>query len=204
MKKVFSLCLCLFVLMGCFMFPYTEVEAYPTNNGEYSIDYVNDLNTKYGLVTESELISMNVNEEATLDFVLRVLARLHYLEGHYNKTIDTLPNDTVKYCIDNGIFDDCLDSYDVPLTRGAFTYLLINAIQNRDMLEINNVSDGAIPDIEVDYFYKDAVYKCYRYGLICGVDSEGTFITERPITVYEVFVVLNRVMNPNLRQMIKM
>ena len=41
MKKVICSILCLAVIMGCFIFPQTDVEAYPTNWGNYSIDYVN-------------------------------------------------------------------------------------------------------------------------------------------------------------------
>lgn len=204
MKKVISLCLCFLLLMGCFIFPKEEVEAYPTNYGEWDIDYVNDLNTKYNLVTEEELNSVDVNDEITLDFVLTLLARLHYTENNSNSDISKVPKDTVKYCVDNGIFDDALDNYNVPLTRGAFVYLLINAIREKDMLEINNISDGVIPDIEADYFYGDAVYQAYRYGLICGVDVQGTFMHETPITVYQTFVVLNRVLNPNLRQSVSL
>lgn len=206
MKKVICSILCLAVIMGCFIFPQTDVEAYPTNWGEYSIDYVNDLDTKYSIVTEDEIqsLSENVNQEIDLGYVLTLMARVHYLENHPKATLSSVPKDTVQYCIDNGIFDDCLENYDVPLTRGAFAYLVTNAIKDKNMLEINNISDGAIPDVESDYFYKDAVYKCYKYGLIGGIDSKGTFDTETPITVYQTFVVLNRVMNPNLRQAVSL
>lgn len=206
MKKVICSILCLAVIMGYFIYPQTKVEAYPTNYGEYSIDYVNDLDVKYGIVTEDEIqaLSENINEEIDLGYVLTLMARVHYLEKHPNVTLKSVPKDTVKYCIDNGIFDDCLENYDVPLTRGAFAYLVTNAIKDKNMLEINNIADGVIPDVESDYFYKDAVYKCYKYGLICGVDGKGTFDTETPITVYQTFIVLNRVMNPNLRQAVSL
>ena len=206
MKKVICSILCLAVIMGCFIFPQTDVEAYPTNWGEYSIDYVNDLDTKYSIVTEDEIqaLSENVNQEIDLGYVLTLMARVHYLENHPKATLSSVPKDTVQYCIDNGIFDDCLENYDVPLTRGAFAYLVTNAIKDKNMLEINNIADGAIPDVEGDYFYKDAVYKCYKYGLIGGIDSKGTFNTETPITVYQTFIVLNRVMNPNLRQAVSL
>lgn len=206
MKKVICSILCLAVMMGCFIFPQTDVEAYPTNWGEYSIDYVNDLDTKYGIVTEDEIqvFSENINQEIDLGYVLTLMARVHYLENHPNATLKSVPKDTVQYCIDNDIFDDWLENYDVPLTRGAFAYLVTNAIKDKNMLEINNIADGAIPDVESDYFYKDAIYKCYKYGLIGGIDSKGTFDTETPITVYQTFVVLNRVMNPNLRQAVSL
>lgn len=200
MKKIICLVLCAVVFVSCFVLPQYDVEAYPTNYGKYSVDYVNDLNTKYGILTDSEIKSLNQDDEITLDMVLTMMARVHYKEKHPNVSISNMPKNTVKYCLDNGILEEGIESYDVPLTRGAFAYLLINAIQEKDMLEINNISDGSIPDVEDDYFYKDEVYACYRYGLICGVDAKGTFKTENTLTVNQAFTVLNRVMNPNLRQ----
>ena len=199
MKKFVNFSLALVLLFVCFVSFSQPAHAYPTNWGEYSIDYVNDLNTKYQIVTQEEIDSINQNEEASLDFVLKLFARIHYLAEHPNSNIKNVPKNYIKYCIDNGIFNDSLENYDVPLTKGAFAEMLINTISNREMLEINVVKDGVIPDIKEDYTYKDAVYKAYRYGFFNGTDSMGTFDHESPIIYNHVFVIANRILNPNLR-----
>lgn len=204
MKRIVCGILCLIMIVGCFAFTKTKVDAYPTNWGNYSVDYMTDLNRKYGLVTEEEIASLNQNDDITLDFVLTLMARVHYKTSHPNVSIVNMPKNTVEYCLNNGILEEPIESYDVPLTRGAFAYLVSNAVKEKNMLEINNISDGVIPDVEEDYFYRNEVYQCYRYGLIGGIDSKGTFDTETPITVYQAFVVLNRVMNPNLRQAVSL
>ena len=197
MKKVLSLSLAILVMIGCFVATQKDAHAYPTNYGKYSVDYVNDLNTKYRVLSNEEINKIDQNADATLDFVLMLMSRVHYSKEYPNST--NYPKNYIQYCSDNEIFDDYLDNYQVPLTRGAFAQILINAIKNRDMLEINVVDDGMIPDIEDDYYYKDAVYMSYRYGFFNGCDAKGTFDTEAPIKTSHVLVLTNRIFNPNLR-----
>ena len=197
MKRIASLFLVSIIVFGCFLMVQTNAHAYPSNYGQYSIDYINDLNSKYKILSEDEIDKIDQNADATLDFVLMLMSRVHYSKEHPNNT--NYPKNYIQYCFKNGIFDDYLDNYQVPLTRGAFAQILINSIKNRDMLEINVVNDGTIPDIDDDYQYKDAVYMSYRYGFFNGCDNLGTFDTESPIKNSHVLALTNRIFNPNLR-----
>ena len=46
LKRIVCGILCLIMIVGCFAFTKTKVDAYPTNWGNYSVDYMTDLNTK--------------------------------------------------------------------------------------------------------------------------------------------------------------
>ena len=197
MKRIASLFLVSIIVFGCFLIVQTNAHAYPSNYGQYSIDYLNDLNSKYKILSKDEIDKIDQNADATLDFVLMLMSRVHYSKEHPNNT--NYPKNYIQYCFKNGIFDDYLDNYQVPLTRGAFAQILINSIKNRNMLEINVVNDGMIPDVDNDYQYKDAVYMSYRYGFFNGCDSIGTFDTESPIKNTHVLALTNRIFNPNLR-----
>lgn len=187
-----------------------NTEVVPVDNSVETVDYLKNLYEGYNLITEEEYIyiSEHLYEEATLDFLLRLFARIYYFDVNSDAQVDYLSFDTNIYCIERGIFDDCLENYEVPFTRGAFAHLLVLLLDNliyedyERLREINIVDEGFIPDVDSVYFYKDDIYQCYRYGLMLGVNDKGTFDTETPVTNYQVCVVLNRVFNPELRQIL--
>ena len=187
-----------------------DTEVVPVDNSVETVDYVKELYEKYNLITDEEyaFISANLYEDATLDLLLRIFARIYYFDVNSDARVDYLSFDTNIYCIERGIFDDCLENYEVPFTRGAFAHLIILLLDNliyedyERLWEINIVDEGFIPDVDNVYFYRDDIYQCYRYGLMLGVDNNGTFNTEDTVTNYQVCVVLNRVLNPELRQIL--
>lgn len=184
------------------------VEAYPTNFGKWKIDYVNDLVSEYGLFTEEEVKGVDINQKVNLDFVLKTLSRYHYLQKNKKASLSSVSFDYVAYSKSTGILgipNGASVKLDLTskVSRAEFLYYVINAVNEKEMVEINNISDGIIPDI-ANHKYKDSIYAAYRYGLICGVDKLGTFIPNRDITYNEVFIIMNRLLNANLRQTVSL
>ncbi len=250
MKRFFVVFVAVVVLLLCAVVFSTNTKAevmLPTENTEVTenisnelvdnsvetVDYLKNLYEKYGLITEEEyyFLNENLHSEMNLDFLLTLLARVHYFDVTSMENINTtlfnpveycidrgifdecsetydIPLMSVEYCIDKGIFDDCLENYKVPLTRGAFAYLLMRTVDDMifedfpELREINIVDEGIIPDVESTHYYKDAIYRCYRYGLMLGVNSDFVFDVETPVTNYQVCVVLNRLIEPELRQIL--
>ena len=126
MKKFLSLFLAFIILCSCFMTFSQPASAYPTNWGKYSIDYINDLNTKYHLLTQEEIDSINQNDEASLNFVLKLFARVHYSAKNPTSSVDKMPKNYIKYCIDNEIFDDYLENYNVDVNNLANYDLVVD------------------------------------------------------------------------------
>ena len=77
MKRIASLFLVSIIVFGCFLMVQTNAHAYPSNYGQYSIDYLNDLNSKYKILSEDEIDKVDQNADATLDFVLMLMSRVH-------------------------------------------------------------------------------------------------------------------------------
>lgn len=188
MKRFLWLLMCFIVGFSCTAFIPRSVEGCSENETVVSTQ-------KYSVVTEDEFSSVCMEDEITLDYVLTLLARVHYLNENPDKTIQDVPVDTVKYCQENGIFNDWLENYKVPLTCGVFADLLVNTIKDMDLPKVNEVAEGSIPGVEEDYYWKEPIYLCYEYGLFNGMDEQGTFIHEETLKVNQTFNVLNRVLN---------
>ena len=207
MKFQKGILILLVIIMALSVF-VPDVEAYPTNFGKWRIDYVNDLVTEYKLLTEEEAKVININDTVNLDFVLNIIARYHFSQKYKNASLDFEALNAEDYCKRNNILNvpkgaNIILDLTSKVSRAEFLSYVVNAINKKDILEINNISDGAIPDIEENE-YKSSIYLAYKYGLICGVDSLGTFLPNRNITYNEVFIIMNRLLNPNLRQTVSL
>ncbi len=72
----------------------------------------------------------------------------------------------MDYALANGIVSSPYVNYNTNATRSEFAVILDNALPDEALTKINNVGDGAVPDVSEAYSYGPAVYELYR-GVFC-------------------------------------
>lgn len=106
----------------------------------------------------------------------------------------------VDYALENGILSAELSDYEWPATREEFARILSKALPEEDLVQINTVDDGMIPDVKED----EAVYLLYRAGVLTGNDEKGTFAPNSNIMRSEVAAIVARMALPELRKKIEL
>ncbi len=81
----------------------------------------------------------------------------------------------VTYALQKDILDAPYDDYDVYINRAQFAELIANALPAEAYTAINEVPDGAVPDVALADSYGEAIYTLYEAGVLTGSDSFGTF-----------------------------
>ena len=84
-------------------------------------------------------------------------------------------------------------------TRAQFAYILSTALPEEALKQVNNIADGAIPDVKDGDPCATAIYELYRAGILNGVDSEGTFSPNATIIRAEVAAIVTRMADETLR-----
>ena len=104
----------------------------------------------------------------------------------------------VDYAKENGII---IQDYEwgAPATRAGYIEIFANALPDEAFDEINDIGDGAIPDVDSEHPQADAIYKLYRAGILQGVDKDYNCSPETNIKRSEVAAILTRMMKPEAR-----
>lgn len=110
----------------------------------------------------------------------------------------------VTYALEAGIFENEYPDYTTIATRAQFARILAASIDDVDLQPINLVEDGAIPDVDMNADYADAVYLLYRAGVLSGSDANGTFNPDSTISRAEVAAIVTRMVDPTLRKTIEL
>lgn len=110
----------------------------------------------------------------------------------------------VEYALEMGIIENSFANYTTIATRAQFARILAASIDDVDLQPINLVEDGAIPDVDMNADYADAVYLLYRAGVLSGSDAEGTFNPDSTISRAEVAAIVTRMVEPTLRKTIEL
>ena len=84
-------------------------------------------------------------------------------------------------------------------TREGYMEIFANALPNEALTPINEVEDGAIPDVPMSRASAGAVYKLYRAGITQGVDAAHNCSPGSNIKRGEVAVIIMRMMDPSTR-----
>ena len=82
--------------------------------------------------------------------------------------------------------------YDAVVTRAQFIDILARALPDEALPVINNVPDGAIPDVPMSAAYAPQVYKLYRAGILRGSDMFLNFNGNQEIKRSEAATLLAR------------
>lgn len=105
----------------------------------------------------------------------------------------------VDYAMENRILLKEQSDYSRKISRAFFAQILARALP-RDMVPaVNDVPDGAIPDVTEDLEAYDAIYRLYRGGVLLGNDKLGTFLPASKIKRSEAAAILLRMACPEQR-----
>lgn len=85
------------------------------------------------------------------------------------------------------------------INRGELANLLVTCVDPDTMFDRNAIDYGDIPDVSEDTHYCEEIYTVYRWGLISGIDAVGTYNFESLVTKAQLYVVVDRILNPNIR-----
>jgi len=138
----------------------------------------------------------------TIAEAIAVATRVHclYMTG---RELDFTPTSpwylgNVNYAISNDLihFSD-FSNYNIAATRAEVAYIFSRALPVSEFTAIKTVT--ALPDVNNDTKYSEAIFTLYRAGILTGNDSAGTFHPDRNITRAEAAAVISRMILPSTR-----
>lgn len=210
MKKLFTLLLCVAMLLSCGVNAFAAEGRFSHFLGlhEWHDDTFRDISrqdwyydnvvTAYrmGLISGNGDGSFNPKGNITLAESIKLAACINSLY----RTADTRFENSepwyrsyVDYALTQGIITGEFGDYERPATRAEFATILFHALPVRCFEEINTVENGAIPDVPYKESYAGAVYRLYRAGVLTG-DSQGAFHPGDHISRCEAVAVVGRIM----------
>ena len=157
-----------------------------------------------GLVSGTSQTTFDPNGSITVGSALALACRLHSI--YYTGTADFVQGSPwyqvyVDYAVENGIIaDGRYSDYNAAATRRQFAAILAKALPGSALTAINDIADGAIPDVVVGSSDYEAVYLLYRAGILTGSDKAGTFLPETTIDRASVSAIVARMALPAQRQ----
>lgn len=182
--------------------PYTPGQFDDVGSGAWYASAVQSA-CEYGLMSGVSDTSFHAEGNLTIAQTLVIACRLHdtyHGGGHsFAGTGGAWYQPYADYAVANGICSTYAD-YDATIDRGEFARILTNALPAEALAAINDIPEGAIPDVPAGTAYHDAVYRLYRAGILSGRDSAGTFAPADPITRAEVCVILSNMVDPAQRK----
>lgn len=147
-------------------------------------------------VSETEFDAMG---SVTLAQAITMAARVHsiYATGAENFRISggsRWYQVYLDYAYDNDLIDGKLynANVDQKATRAQFAELFARSMPSDGLIAINQIADGAIPDVSLTDSFGPGVYKLYRAGVLTGSDARGTFHPGDSITRAEAAAIVAR------------
>ena len=93
-----------------------------------------------------------------------------------------------------------LHEFNKPISREEMAYIILNTLSWVEYIPENTISKSDIPDsYAIESRYIDEVLSCYSMGIICGVDSKGTFSPKGAVNRAQGATILYRMINPEVR-----
>ena len=87
-----------------------------------------------------------------------------------------------------------------PMSREEMAMVMVRCVENMGEELEKRVSTSQIADYDtIDSYYKEYVCDCFSYGLLCGVDTKGTFAPAKTLTRAEAATVLCRLIDEDMR-----
>jgi len=146
--------------------------------------------------------SFDPSGKLTLAETIKIAASLH--KGYYTGSMDFEPGSPwyapyLEYALDNGIPVGAYRNLNAVATRSDFAIIISGALPDEALTPMNQVADGAIPDVFESYSYGQAVYRLYRAGVLTGSDSAGTFFPGRTLRRAEAATIITRIVDADAR-----
>jgi len=138
----------------------------------------------------------------TLAETVKIAASLH--KGYYTGSMDFEPGSPwyapyLEYALDNGIPVGAYRNLNAAATRSDFAMIISGALPDEALTPMNQVADGAIPDVFESYSYGQAVYRLYRAGVLTGSDSAGRYFPGRTLRRSEAATIVMRIVEADER-----
>lgn len=106
----------------------------------------------------------------------------------------------VDYCRTNAILTEDFADFNAEAKRSEFAALIARVLPEGALPQINDIADGAIPDVEADAAAATGIYRLYRAGILTGDDIYGRFRPNGTIRRSEVAAVVSRLVYRSLRR----
>lgn len=173
--------------------------------------YYSDVVNAYALGLVSGVTPSTYKPEGTLTGAecVKLAACMHQLWHTGEVSLNMSPSGAwyrsfVDYALQNGILDGELSGYDGAMRRGDFAHIFYRALPESNYPAVNDIADGAIPDVTMDDEYAREIYTFYRAGIIAGYGADDThvqyaFDAGSTITRAEVAAILSRMFDPAAR-----
>lgn len=115
----------------------------------------------------------------------------------------------VDYAYENDIISDdytglTAEEYNEAVTRAVFVVIFYAALPSREYTAINDIADGAIPDVSEDDSFCSEVYAFYRAGILTGHTADSgyeanAFAGDTGILRSEAAAIMNRMFDESAR-----
>ena len=167
--------------------------------------YAPNVATAYrlGLVKGAGDGSFDVGGYVTLAEAVTMAARLH--STYYTGSGDFQQGSPwyqvyVDYALKNGILDSGYLDYERYASRAEYAKILSRALPASALPAINQIEDGAVPDVPANASYAPGVYTLYRAGILTGHDEKGSYKPNDNIRRDEICALITRMADPSLRK----
>lgn len=184
--------------------PFTDV----TREDWFFSDVVNAY--ERGLVNGMTASTYEPEGRLTAAQAVKLAACMHQL---YHKGAVTLKNSGegewydsyVSYAVKNGIMSGGFEDYNADINRLDFVCLLYNALPAKEYTAINDIPDGAVPDVSMEDEGARQIYAFYRAGILTGYTAGGAYTEHQfgpdtTIARSEVATILNRMFDVTARK----
>lgn len=148
-----------------------------------------------GLMKGTSSSEFSPNGSVTLAEAVAMAARLHRIYHHGS---DDLQQGSpwysvyVDYAKKNGILTQNYANYNAAATRAQFASILAHALPSSALAQINDVKDGAIPDVSASHANAKEIYQLYRAGVLTGSDDKLSFKPATGISRAEAATIITR------------
>ena len=157
---------------------------------------------EYGLVNGVSTTSFGAASNVKISEAIALAARLNsiYTTGSASFTEGSPWYQVyVDYAVANEIVaKNRFEDYNVYATRLQVAEIFAAALPSEALTAINNIQNGAIPDVASDYSC-EYVYTLYRAGIITGITTAGYFHPADKILRSEISAIATRMVDTSLR-----
>lgn len=162
-----------------------------------------------GLVNGVTLTSYEPGGDLTVAQCLKLCACMHQLWHTGAVTLENSPaglwyESYIDYAFARGLLDADYPDYDAAIDRAEFVALFHRALPASAYGRINDVPDGAIPDVTPGDAAAEEIYAFYRAGILTGYTNtpgyaDRAFGPEGTITRAEMATIMNRMFDETAR-----
>ena len=206
MRKIFSIVIALILLLSLTQGIVAKTPEFKdvAKDAWYYDDVVNAVDM--GIINGKTDETFAPEDNLTYAEAIKLAACMHQL---YTKGKVTLKAGTpwyapyLNYCLDEVIITENffakVSKPDEKATRAGYMEIFASALPEEGLLAINNIPDGAIPDVPMVHEASIGIYKLYRAGILQGVDEKHNCNPEDNIRRCEVAAIITRMMDEDER-----